>query len=165
MASVLEAVLESVKMPPSSSAEASGSKTKEVPKIITASTSAHAGAGPSEVIPENRTEESLPKKPSAPAPKAPSQGDLDYIVRHASGKQLTEEQIVEVQHYAKDLKYPRGSLVYGENDEDDFLYCLPDSKEIHVCREIMDNLDIRSLNLACLQRQKINLQTVFLTTV
>jgi hypothetical protein len=35
MASVLEAVLEFVKMPPSSSVEASGSKTKEVPKIIT----------------------------------------------------------------------------------------------------------------------------------
>jgi hypothetical protein len=45
-----------------------------------------------------------------------------------------------VQHYAKDLKYPRGSLVYGENDEDDFLYYLPDSKEIHVCREITDNI-------------------------
>jgi hypothetical protein len=80
MASVLEAVLESMKMPPSSSVEASGSKTKEVPKIITVSTSTHAEAGPSEVIPENHTEESLPEKPSAPAPEAPSQGDLDYIV-------------------------------------------------------------------------------------
>ena len=65
---------------------------------------------------------------------------MDYIVRHASGKQLSEEQIAELQHYAKDLKYPRGSLVYGGNDEDDFLYCLPDSKEINVCREIMDNI-------------------------
>jgi hypothetical protein len=35
MASVLEAVLESVKTPPSSSTKASGSKTEEVPKIIT----------------------------------------------------------------------------------------------------------------------------------
>jgi hypothetical protein len=147
MASVLEAVLESMKMPPSSSVEASGSKTKEVPKIITVSTSTHAEAGPSEVIPENHTEESLPEKPSAPAPEAPSQGDLDYIVRHASRKQLTEEQIVEVQHYAKDLKYHRGSLVYGGNDKDDFLYCLPDSKEIHVCREIMDNIGYLKLEL------------------
>jgi hypothetical protein len=72
---------------------------------------------------------------------------LDYIVRHASGKQLTEEQIVEVQHYAKDLKYPRGSLVYRGNDEDDFLYCLPDSKEIHVWREIMDNIGYPKLEL------------------
>jgi uncharacterized membrane protein len=45
-----------------------------------------------------------------------------------------------VQHYAKDLKYPRGSLVYGGNDEDDFLYCLPNNKKINVYREIMDNM-------------------------
>jgi hypothetical protein len=140
MATVLEAVLESVKTPPPSSAEASGSQTENVPEMITASTSAHAEAGPSEVAPGNLTEESLPEKPSAPAPEAPSQGDLDYIVRHASGKQLSEEQIAEVQHYAKDLKYPQGSLVYGGNDEDEFLCCLPDSKEINVCWEIMDNI-------------------------
>jgi hypothetical protein len=82
--------------------------------------------------------ESLREKPTSPVPEAPSQGDLDYIVRHASRKQLSEEQIAEVQHYAKDLKYPRGSLVYGGSDEDDFLQCLPDSKEINVCREMMD---------------------------
>jgi hypothetical protein len=46
MARVLEAVLESMKTPPSSSANASRSKTKEVPKMITVSTSAHAEAGP-----------------------------------------------------------------------------------------------------------------------
>jgi hypothetical protein len=52
-----------------------------------------------------------------------------------------------VQHYAKDLKYPRGSLVYGGNDEDDFLYCLPDSKEKHVYQEIMDNIGYPKLEL------------------
>jgi hypothetical protein len=76
--------------------------------------------------------ESLSEKPTSPMPEASSQGDLEYIVRHALGKQLSEEQIAEVQHYAKDLKYPRGSLVYERNDEDDFLYCLPDSNEINV---------------------------------
>ena len=91
MASVLEGVLESMKTPPSYSTEASRSKTEEVPKIITTSTSAHVEAGPSKVVPENLTEESVPEKPSTPAPEAPSQGDLDYIVRHASGKQITEE--------------------------------------------------------------------------
>jgi hypothetical protein len=45
-----------------------------------------------------------------------------------------------VHHYAKDLKYSRGSLVYEGNDEDDFLYCLPDNKEINVCLEMMDNM-------------------------
>jgi hypothetical protein len=72
---------------------------------------------------------------------------LGYIVRHASGKRLSEEQIVEVQHYAKDLKYPRGSLVYGGNDKDDFLYCLPDNKEINVYREMMDNIGYPKLEL------------------
>jgi hypothetical protein len=27
--------------------------------------------------------------------------------------------------------------VYRGDDEDDFLYCLPDSKEVNVCREII----------------------------
>jgi hypothetical protein len=52
-----------------------------------------------------------------------------------------------VQHYARDLKYPRGSLVYVGNDDDDFLYCLPNNKEIHVCRGIMDNIGYPKLEL------------------
>jgi hypothetical protein len=92
-------------------------------------------------------EESLPEKSTSPAPKEPPQGELEYIVRHASRKQLSSEQIVEVQHYAKDLKYPRGSLVYGRYVEDDFLYCLPDSKEINVCHEMMDNMGYPKLEL------------------
>jgi hypothetical protein len=74
--------------------------------MITTNTSPHAEARPSKSILENLTEESLLEKPSASALEAPSQGDLDYIVRHALGKQLFEEQIANVQHYAKDLKYP-----------------------------------------------------------
>jgi hypothetical protein len=38
-------------------------------------------------------------------------------------------------------------LVYDGNDEYDFLYCLPDSKEIHVCREMMDNMRYPKLEL------------------
>jgi hypothetical protein len=52
-----------------------------------------------------------------------------------------------VQYYAKDMKYPRGSLVYGGNDEDDYLYCLPDNKEVDVSREIMDNMGYPKLEL------------------
>ena len=54
--------------------------------------------------------------------------DSEFIIRHALGKQLTQKKIAEAQHYAKDLKYPRGSLVYEDDEDDDFLYCLPDSK-------------------------------------
>jgi hypothetical protein len=85
----------------------------------------------------------FPEKSKSPAPEAPLK-ELDFIVRHASRKQLSEEQVAEVQHFAKDLKYPRGSLVYGGNDEDDFL---PDSKEMHVCQEITDNIGYPKLEL------------------
>jgi hypothetical protein len=72
---------------------------------------------------------------------------LNYIVQHASGKQLSVEQCAETQHYAKELKYPQGSLVYGGDNKDDFLYCLPDGKEINVCREMMDNMGYPKLEL------------------
>jgi hypothetical protein len=38
-------------------------------------------------------------------------------------------------------------LVYGQNDKDDFLFCLPDIKEINVCREMMDNIGYPKLEL------------------
>jgi hypothetical protein len=38
-------------------------------------------------------------------------------------------------------------LVYGGNDKDDFLYCLPDSKEINVCHEMIDNMGYPKLEL------------------
>jgi hypothetical protein len=34
------------------------------------------------------------------------------------------------------LKYPNRALVFNGSGEEDFLYCLPDSKEIFVCREM-----------------------------
>jgi hypothetical protein len=34
--------------------------------------------------------------------------DIDYIFRHASGKKLSEEEILEARHYAQKLKYPKG---------------------------------------------------------
>jgi hypothetical protein len=48
-----------------------------------------------------------PKKVKSSTPKAPSE-DLDLIIRHASGKRLSEEEITEAKHYARELKYPKG---------------------------------------------------------
>jgi hypothetical protein len=48
-------------------------------------------------------EENAPKKAKSPAPEMLAE-ELDFIIRHASGKQLSEEQIVEAKKYAKDLK-------------------------------------------------------------
>jgi hypothetical protein len=60
---------------------------------------------------------------------------------------LSEEQIAEARQYAKDLKYPQGSLVYNDTDEDDFFYCLPDNKEIFICQEMMRNMGFPKLEL------------------
>ena len=37
--------------------------------------------------------------------------------------------------------------MYGGDDEDGFLYCLPDNKEIHVCQEMADNIGYPKLGL------------------
>jgi hypothetical protein len=58
---------------------------------------------------------------------------------------LSEEQIAEAMHYAKDLKYPPGSLVFNGTDEDDFLCCLSDNKEISICREMAKNIGFPKL--------------------
>jgi hypothetical protein len=46
------------------------------------------------------------------------------------------EEKGEAHHYAQKLKYPKGALIFNGSGEEDFLYCLPDSKEIYVCREM-----------------------------
>jgi hypothetical protein len=69
----------------------------------------------------------------------------DYIVRHASGKKLSEKEEQEAQHYAQKLKYPKGALIFNGSGEEDFLYCLPDSKEISVCREMSKSFGFPTL--------------------
>jgi hypothetical protein len=98
--------------------------------------------GPSELaekkpseIEERATEQILPEKVATPAPEALKES-IDYIIRHALGKGLSKEEKREAQHYAQKLKYPKGALVFNGSGEEDFLYCLPDSKEISVCREM-----------------------------
>jgi hypothetical protein len=60
-------------------------------------------------------------------------------------KKLSEEEVVESKHYAQELKYTKGALVYNGTDEDDFLYCLPDNKEISVCQEMAKNMEFPKL--------------------
>jgi hypothetical protein len=147
MASILDVVLKSLEVPNLVSTEALENYIEKLVVIAASASPICVEAGPSGFKPTEQEKEDLPEKPASPTPEASSQDDLEYIVRHASGKQLSEEQIAEIQHYVKDLKYPRGSLVYGGNDEDDFLYCLLDNKEINVCREMMDNMGYPKLEL------------------
>jgi hypothetical protein len=143
MASVLDAVKETTKA-------LTPAPTKEV-----------AEAGPSVPIktkataPEDKAEQQTSgtgmaagqnkiEKAKSPAPEAPTE-DVDYIIRHASGKKLSKEEILEARHYAQKLKYPKGALVFNGTNEDDFLYCLPDNKEISVCWEIAKSMGFLNL--------------------
>jgi hypothetical protein len=56
-----------------------------------------AKVGPTETRPLEQECKSLPEKITLPIPKETSHGDFGYIVRHALGKQLSEQQIAEVQ--------------------------------------------------------------------
>jgi hypothetical protein len=103
-----------------------------------------------EQVPSDATlileKESTSKKVKSPTPEASTE-ELDFIIRHVSGKELSEEQIAEAKHYDRELKYPKGSLVYNGTDEDDSLYCLPDNKELSVCREMARNMGFPKLEL------------------
>jgi hypothetical protein len=153
MANVLD-VLETIKTlnstPSRKTAEASKAQTEAETKlaeieavVIQAGTEAGpskpAEKKPSEIeekaTEEKATEQISPEKVATPAPKALKES-IDYIIRHASGKGLSKEEEREAQHYAQKLKYPKGALVFNDSGEEDFLYCLPDSKEISVCRDM-----------------------------
>jgi hypothetical protein len=84
---------------------------------------------------EKATEQIASKTVITPAPEALKES-IDYIIHHASRKGLSQEEKREAQHYAQKLKYPKGALVFNGSGEEDFLYCLPDNKEISVCWEI-----------------------------
>jgi hypothetical protein len=86
----------------------------------------------------------MAEKAKSPAPEA-SVEDVDYIFRHASGKKLSEEEILEARHYAKKLKYSKGALVFNGTNEDNFLNYLPDNKEISVCWEIAKSMGFPKL--------------------
>jgi hypothetical protein len=131
-------------------AEAVKAQTEgDTKQIEVEATTIEAGidSGPSEAaekksveIEEVATEEKvtgqiLTEKITTPAPEALKES-IDYIICNASGKRLSQGEEVEAQHYAQKLKYPKGALVFNGSGEEDFLYCLPDSKEISVCREM-----------------------------
>jgi hypothetical protein len=149
MANMLDAVLETTKalIPAPTKKIAEAAKAQAESETRQAETEAmkaqaEAEAGPSApnatkpaTLEEKRVGQISPEKIDTPAPEAPTE-NIDYIIRHASGKKLSEEEILEAKHYARKLKYLKGALVFNGTNDDDFLYCLPDNKEISVCREI-----------------------------
>jgi hypothetical protein len=117
---------------------ASGGKTTKHQTEIKTGPSEFAKEKSLETEGESRKEtleQILFEKTLSSTPEAPSKLP-DYIVRHASGKILSEEEKREAHHYARKLKYPKGVLIFNGSGEEDFLYCLPDNKEISVYREM-----------------------------
>jgi hypothetical protein len=155
MASVLDAVLELTRA-------STPTPARETVEAATVHVETEAGPSmPIEAKPagtEHRTEQGCsdagfalekkdaPEKVKSPIPEAPSE-DLDFIIRHASCKRLSEEEIAEAKHFVRELKYLKGALVFSGTDEDDFLYCLPDNKEISVCREMAKNMGFLKLEV------------------
>jgi hypothetical protein len=153
MANVLDVVLETAKTlnpaPSRKIVEASKAqlevetKQAEVKATIIETETEAGPSEPAEIeaaeIKEKATEEKATEQISSEKVATPTPGalkeSLDYIIRHASGKGLSQEEKREAQHYAQKLKYPKGALVFNGSGEEDFLYCLPDNKEISVCRE------------------------------
>jgi hypothetical protein len=153
MASVLDAVMETRALTPA--------PVKKVAEAATAHTETEAGpsmlANTKHAITEERAEQESPdigiamekevtEETKSSAPEAPPE-DLDYIIRHASTKRLSKEEILEAKHYAQELKYPKGALVFNGMDEDDFLYCLPNNKEISVCQEMAKSMGFPKLEV------------------
>jgi hypothetical protein len=153
MASVLDVVIETTK-----ALSPAPNKIVEAMKV-----QAEAEAGPlvpietEPAVPEEKTAEQIaPEKIEAPAPEAPNE-NVDYIIQHASGKKLYQEEILEARHYAQRLKYPKGALVFNGSNEEDFMYCLPDNKEISVCREIAKSMGFPKLEEGLLVLSKDDL--------
>jgi hypothetical protein len=115
MASILDAVMKSVKAstPSSEAPITEGEILNKFDEAGMAQDANKAGpsvpaeAGPSETAPLILEKEGASEKSKSPTSGAPAE-ELGFIVRHISGKQLSEEQIAEARHYAKDLKYPKG---------------------------------------------------------
>jgi hypothetical protein len=152
MTSVLDAVLDTTEAlspgPTKKNVEAAKVQDKtEVGPSATVETKA--------VVPEDKADQQtsdtgtaamqdMADKAKSSVPEALVEG-IDYIFWHALGKELSEEEIMEERHYAQRLKYSKGALVFNGTNEDDFLYCLPDSKEISVCREIAKSMGFPKL--------------------
>jgi hypothetical protein len=153
-------VLEEIKTSSSTKGKtAEASKTQiEIKQTEAEAVKSHAKleAGPSELAKKKSlengdketereaSEQLLSQQTATPTPKASSEA-LDYIVRHASGKRLSAEEMREAQYYAQRLKYPKGALIFNRSGEEDFLYCLLDSKEISVCREMSKSFGFPTL--------------------
>jgi hypothetical protein len=154
MASVLDAVIETTKaLTPAPAKKVAEATTAEAEAEVVPSVSVETKLAATEEGADQESlrfgitmEKEIAEEAKSSGPEALSE-NLDFIIRHASGKRLSEGEIAEANHYAQKLKYPKGALVFNGTDEDDFLYCLSDNKEISVCREMAKSIGFPKLEV------------------
>jgi acyl-CoA reductase-like NAD-dependent aldehyde dehydrogenase len=61
-----------------------------------------------------------------------------------AGKVMGAKQLAEAIHFAKQMRYPLGSTIFGDS-EDDYLYFCPNSKGTYVCCYMADNVGFPKL--------------------
>jgi hypothetical protein len=151
MASVLDAVIETTKaLSPAPKKIAEATKVQDVAEAGPSAPIETKAVTPEDKVDPQASDTGISEGPDAgeraksPAPEAAVE-DADYIYCHALGKKLSEEEVLEARHYARKLKYPKGALVFNDTNDDNFLYCLPDKKEISVCREIAKSMGFPKL--------------------
>jgi hypothetical protein len=152
MANVLDAILETTKAlsPGATKKDTEATKVQNVAKARPSAPIETKAVAPEDNTDPQASDVGMAEGPDAgereksPAPEAAIE-DADYVYRYASGKKLCEEEVLEARHYARKLKYPKGALVFNGTNDDDFLYCLPDNKEISVCWEIAKSMGFPKL--------------------
>jgi hypothetical protein len=124
-----------------------GTEAEPTMSVKTKLATAEQGA---EDVPPNTDiafERNMAKETESLTPEAPSEYP-DYIIRHASGKRLSEEEIFEAKHYARELKYPKGALVFNGTYEDDFCIASQTTKNYPSVGRWLEAWVFRSLKLA-----------------
>jgi hypothetical protein len=122
MANVLDVVLETMKaLSPALANKVVPTETKSQARTETrqaeaAQVQAEAKAGPSvpietepATLEEKATEQIASEKIETSAPEA-SNKSIEYIIRHASGKELSQGEMLEAQHYAQKIEISEGGI-------------------------------------------------------
>jgi hypothetical protein len=171
MASVLDAVIETTKAltpaPEKKFAEAATAEVEaEVVPLVSVEMKPAAndeGAKQESLGFGITTEKEIAEEAKSPGPEALSE-NLDFIIRHASGKRLSEGEIAEANHYAQKLKYPKGALVFNGTDKDDSYTVSRTTKRYLSAGRWLKVWDFQSSRLAFPPCQRMTSRTALHTT-
>jgi hypothetical protein len=173
MASVLDIIMESTRaLTPAPAKKVTKTATARVETEVGPSVPTEAKSAATEQRAEQESpdtgmaleKKNAPEKAKSLIPEAPSE-DLDFIIRHASGKKLFEEEIMEAKHYARELKYPKGPWCTMAHTKMISYTVSQTTRKYPSAGRWPKIWDFRSLKMASLPCQKMTSQTALRTTV